>query len=141
MTVQGIASCSEAKGSSMSSDVRSAAPKSERLILFPRRLPLTAGLCRYPPVPRRSRPCAWKEVHSTNEFGIEAHPRAFVHSVRSPELLNLPCIHHGGAVGHNERFTGSCVKRLAIPGRLELPTFGLGNRCSVQLSYGTTLAL
>jgi hypothetical protein len=26
---------------------------------------------------------------------------------------------------------------LAIPGRLELPTYGLGNRRSVQLSYGT----
>ena len=26
---------------------------------------------------------------------------------------------------------------LAVPGRLELPTFGLGNRCSIRLSYGT----
>src|SRR5712691_7741614 len=26
---------------------------------------------------------------------------------------------------------------MAVPGRLELPTFGLGNRCSIQLSYGT----
>ena len=26
---------------------------------------------------------------------------------------------------------------VAVPGRLELPTFGLGNRCSVRLSYGT----
>jgi hypothetical protein len=30
---------------------------------------------------------------------------------------------------------------LAIPGRLELPTYGLGNRRSVQLSYGTVLIL
>jgi hypothetical protein len=28
---------------------------------------------------------------------------------------------------------------LAVPGRLELPTFGLGNRCSILLSYGTEL--
>ena len=26
---------------------------------------------------------------------------------------------------------------VAVPGRLELPTFGLGNRCSILLSYGT----
>lgn len=26
---------------------------------------------------------------------------------------------------------------LAIPGRLELPTYGLGNRRSIRLSYGT----
>ena len=30
---------------------------------------------------------------------------------------------------------------MAIPGRLELPTYGLGNRRSVQLSYGTVLIL
>src|SRR6185295_4231937 len=29
---------------------------------------------------------------------------------------------------------------MAVPGRLELPTFGLGNRCSIRLSYGTTCA-
>ena len=28
-------------------------------------------------------------------------------------------------------------RRLAIPGRLELPTYGLGNRRSIRLSYGT----
>jgi hypothetical protein len=26
---------------------------------------------------------------------------------------------------------------LAVPARLELATFGLGNRCSIRLSYGT----
>jgi hypothetical protein len=25
---------------------------------------------------------------------------------------------------------------LVAPGRVELPTFGLGNRCSIHLSYG-----
>ena len=26
---------------------------------------------------------------------------------------------------------------MAVPARLELATFGLGNRCSIRLSYGT----
>jgi hypothetical protein len=26
--------------------------------------------------------------------------------------------------------------RMVAPGRVELPTFGLGNRCSIHLSYG-----
>ncbi len=30
------------------------------------------------------------------------------------------------------------VTRLEAPGRFELPTRGLGNRCSVHLSYGAT---
>lgn len=30
---------------------------------------------------------------------------------------------------------------LAIPGRLELPTYGLGNRRSIRLSYGTASPL
>ena len=25
---------------------------------------------------------------------------------------------------------------MVAPGRVELPTFGLGNRCSIHLSYG-----
>ncbi len=28
--------------------------------------------------------------------------------------------------------------RMVTPGRLELPTNGLGNRCSIHLSYGAT---
>lgn len=32
-------------------------------------------------------------------------------------------------------------QELAIPGRLELPTCGLGNRRSIRLSYGTGLNL
>jgi hypothetical protein len=27
---------------------------------------------------------------------------------------------------------------MAVPARLELATFGLGNRCSIRLSYGTS---
>ncbi len=27
-------------------------------------------------------------------------------------------------------------KGMVAPGRVELPTFGLGNRCSIHLSYG-----
>jgi hypothetical protein len=30
---------------------------------------------------------------------------------------------------------------LAVPARLELATFGLGNRCSIRLSYGTKLLI
>src|ERR1700734_2235211 len=29
------------------------------------------------------------------------------------------------------------LKNVAVPARLELATFGLGNRCSIRLSYGT----
>ena len=28
---------------------------------------------------------------------------------------------------------------VVAPGRVELPTFGLGNRCSIHLSYGANL--
>ena len=33
------------------------------------------------------------------------------------------------------------TRGMAVPGRLELPTFGLGNRCSIRLSYGTKLLI
>jgi hypothetical protein len=29
------------------------------------------------------------------------------------------------------------IPAMAVPARLELATFGLGNRCSIRLSYGT----
>jgi hypothetical protein len=31
------------------------------------------------------------------------------------------------------------LKIMVAPGRVELPTFGLGNRCSIHLSYGASL--
>ncbi len=34
-------------------------------------------------------------------------------------------------------FSFAARNAVAVPGRLELPTFGLGNRCSIRLSYGT----
>ena len=30
---------------------------------------------------------------------------------------------------------------MVAPGRVELPTFGLGNRCSIHLSYGAKAKL
>ena len=30
---------------------------------------------------------------------------------------------------------------VVAPGRVELPTFGLGNRCSIHLSYGANVKL
>jgi hypothetical protein len=29
---------------------------------------------------------------------------------------------------------------MVAPGRVELPTFGLGNRCSIHLSYGASFS-
>ena len=29
------------------------------------------------------------------------------------------------------------TRHIAVPARLELATFGLGNHCSIRLSYGT----
>jgi hypothetical protein len=38
---------------------------------------------------------------------------------------------------HFTAFDTNAGSQLAIPGRLELPTYGLGNRRSIRLSYGT----
>src|ERR1700680_4143084 len=34
------------------------------------------------------------------------------------------------------KYRRNCLKTVVAPGRVELPTFGLGNRCSIHLSYG-----
>jgi hypothetical protein len=31
------------------------------------------------------------------------------------------------------------IEIMVAPGRVELPTFGLGNRCSIHLSYGANV--
>jgi hypothetical protein len=38
--------------------------------------------------------------------------------------------------GCEAKFEQSADVPLVAPGRVELPTFGLGNRCSIHLSYG-----
>jgi hypothetical protein len=45
---------------------------------------------------------------------------------KSPSQLNTNCI----------GVTAEVTEIMVAPGRFELPTSGLGNRCSIQLSYG-----
>ena len=45
---------------------------------------------------------------------------------KSPSQLNTNCIGVSAEV----------TEIMVAPGRFELPTSGLGNRCSIQLSYG-----
>ena len=55
----------------------------------------------------------------------------FASRARAPEMTAngmKPKPHPTGAAAE---------KTLAVPARLELATFGLGNRCSIRLSYGT----
>ena len=40
-----------------------------------------------------------------------------------------------------DRLRSEVLDVLAVPARLELATFGLGNRCSIRLSYGTKLLI
>ena len=40
----------------------------------------------------------------------------------------------------SRKYRWKCLKRMVAPGRVELPTFGLGNRCSIHLSYGANAA-
>ena len=37
--------------------------------------------------------------------------------------------------------TAQVIEDMVAPGRVELPTFGLGNRCSIHLSYGAKVLL
>jgi hypothetical protein len=36
----------------------------------------------------------------------------------------------------SRKYRWKFLKIMVAPGRVELPTFGLGNRCSIHLSYG-----
>jgi hypothetical protein len=36
----------------------------------------------------------------------------------------------------SRKYRGKVLTIMVAPGRVELPTFGLGNRCSIHLSYG-----
>ena len=36
----------------------------------------------------------------------------------------------------SRKYRWKVLKIMVAPGRVELPTFGLGNRCSIHLSYG-----
>src|ERR1044072_2958046 len=49
--------------------------------------------------------------------------------------------HPFGDIDKTEREIRMIAKRLAVPEGVEPPTFGLGNRCSILLSYGTVLTL
>src|SRR5665213_1801850 len=45
------------------------------------------------------------------------------------------------APGERDRSSDKCLKELATPRGLEPPTHGLGNRCSIRLSYGAASLL
>ena len=45
-----------------------------------------------------------------------------------------------GALTHNRQGEPVAIK-MVTPGRLELPALGLGNRCSIRLSYGVAGAM
>ena len=67
----------------------------------------------------------------TLQGGIGQFKNGPVHELRNRRTFNGFLVNSGSRV----------QRRLAVPGRLELPTFGLGNRCSILLSYGTRLIL
>jgi hypothetical protein len=41
----------------------------------------------------------------------------------------------------SRKYRWKFLKIMVAPGRVELPTFGLGNRCSIHLSYGAIVCL
>ena len=65
-------------------------------------------------------------------FGLFGLVQARYRHIDAPDLDDAKA-----AVARMGQIGQDFWKGLAIPGRLELPTFGLGNRCSVLLSYGT----
>jgi hypothetical protein len=56
--------------------------------------------------------------------------------MRKPTASNLSSI-KGGKTPANHPTKHCKQKTLAVPTGLEPVTFGLGNRCSIRLSYGT----
>ena len=67
--------------------------------------------------------------------------------LKFPEKLVLPKRHVGPGKPQNvatsnwmkrvsRKYRRKFLKIMVAPGRVELPTFGLGNRCSIHLSYG-----
>jgi hypothetical protein len=52
-------------------------------------------------------------------------------------IMIVPCLVHCNVTSRGRWMPEVQGWALAIPGRLELPTYGLGNRRSIRLSYGT----
>ena len=64
-----------------------------------------------------------------------------------PKTIRQPCLMETtsmtstvivGPVEPSQSPAGERYKSMVTPGRFELPTCGLGNRCSIHLSYGAT---
>jgi hypothetical protein len=49
---------------------------------------------------------------------------------------SAPELEHSISAGSISTLLKTKPQNLVAPGRVELPTFGLGNRCSIHLSYG-----